>query len=103
MRTKSGTRVLILQIDPPEHGRFAFGANNAGFALLPDGKNAAYVATENGQTALWIRPLDWAAGLPFWSPDSRSIAFFAVGKLRRVDVAGGAPQTICEAGLSPGG
>jgi len=36
------------------------------------------------------------SGLPFWSPDSRSIAFFADGKLLRLDIAGGAPHTITE-------
>ena len=31
----------------------------------------------------------------FWSPDSRSLAFFADGKLKKIDLAGGTPQTIC--------
>jgi dipeptidyl aminopeptidase/acylaminoacyl peptidase len=34
------------------------------------------------------------ASYPFWSPDSRSIGFFADNKLKRIDVAGGAPQVI---------
>jgi len=33
--------------------------------------------------------------LPFWSPDSRSIAFTASGKLNRVELAGGTVATIC--------
>ena len=33
---------------------------------------------------------------PFWSPDSRSLAFFEDGKLKRADVAGGPAQTICD-------
>jgi len=37
---------------------------------------------------------------PFWSPDSRSIGFFAGGKLKRVDIAGGLPTVICDV---PGG
>lgn len=36
------------------------------------------------------------AYMPFWSPDSRSIGFFSGGKLKKVDVAGGSPQTICD-------
>jgi Tol biopolymer transport system component/DNA-binding winged helix-turn-helix (wHTH) protein len=109
----SDERVFILQINPPEDAKFAFGANNVGISLSPDGKIAAYVATHKGKTALWVRPLDSTtarplagtedAGLPFWSPDSKSIAFFAEGKLQRVELAGGAPQTICEMGLAPGG
>ena len=34
---------------------------------------------------------------PFWSPDSRSLAFFEDGKLKRADVAGGPAQIICDA------
>lgn len=34
---------------------------------------------------------------PFWSPDSRSLGFFADGKLKRIDVAGGPPVTLCNA------
>jgi Tol biopolymer transport system component len=41
--------------------------------------------------------------LPFWSPDGKSIAFFAHGKLQRVELAGGEPQTIAEVGFAVGG
>jgi eukaryotic-like serine/threonine-protein kinase len=34
---------------------------------------------------------------PFWSPDSRFVAFFSEGKLRKIDITGGRPQTICDA------
>ena len=37
---------------------------------------------------------------PFWSPDSRFVAFWAGGKLKKIDVTGGLPQTICEAPAS---
>jgi Tol biopolymer transport system component len=33
---------------------------------------------------------------PFWSPDSRSIAFFTPGKLKKVEASGGPPQTLCD-------
>jgi hypothetical protein len=36
-------------------------------------------------------------GLPFWSPDSRFIAFFAQGKLKKIEAAGGVPLTLCDA------
>ena len=36
------------------------------------------------------------AVLPFWSPDSRHIGFAAQGRLKRIDVSGGPPQTIAE-------
>src|SRR5205823_3085497 len=55
---------------------------------------------------LWIRSLDGlaarevagtdgAAG-PFWSPDSRFVGFFADGKLKKIEVSGGAAITLCE-------
>ena len=58
------------------------------FKLSPDGRRLAYVAPDaSGRTMLWVRTLDSLAGqplagtddanAPFWSPDSRFIAFFA--------------------------
>jgi Tol biopolymer transport system component len=106
-------RVVTLQIDPPEGARFVFGSNTGGLALSPDGKTAAYVVSNNGKNALWVRALDSTtarllpgteeASYPFWSPDSRSIAFFTTGKLKRVDLAGGSPLTICDSGVARGG
>ena len=107
----SDERVFILQINPPEDAKFAFGANNVGISLSPDGRIAAYVATHEGKTALWVRPLDSItarplagtedAGLPFWSPDSKSIAFFAGGKLQRVEFGGWGTTDHLRNGLSP--
>jgi len=50
-----------------------------------------------------VRPLLGTEGAqsPFWSPDSKSLAFFTEGKLRRVDLASPAPTTICDT-LGPG-
>jgi Tol biopolymer transport system component len=97
---------LRLEINPPEGGQFLLGVNIGGFALSPDGKTAAFVAGVNGTTALWVRPLDGAtawllpgtegAASPFWSPDSKTLAFWAVDKLQRVELAGGTPLTICD-------
>ena len=52
-----------------------------------------------------MRPLTGTdfATYPFWSPDSRSIGFFAEGKLKRIDVEGGAPQTLANTSNSRGG
>jgi Tol biopolymer transport system component len=98
--------VLRVQVDPPEGSRFVVGINTGGFALSPDGRTVAYVATDGGRTALWIRDLDTPtarlvegsdnAGWPFWSPDSRSIGFFTGADLRRVDLTGGPPRILCE-------
>jgi Tol biopolymer transport system component/predicted Ser/Thr protein kinase len=98
--------VLRLQIEPPPGGRFVLGGTNfEDLAISPDGRMAAYSASLNGKTALWVRPLDGGAarpllgtenaGQPFWSPDSRSIAFNdANNRLRRVNLEGGAPVDL---------
>jgi serine/threonine protein kinase/Tol biopolymer transport system component len=82
-------------------------------ALSADGKQLAFVATADGVPKLWIRPLDQVnaqtligtegASYPFWAPDGRSIAFFAEGKLKRLDVSGGAPQVVADAPTGRGG
>ena len=106
-------RVMRFQIDPPEGGEFSYGTVSAGIALSPDGRTAAYVASSNGKNRLWVRPLDETAarvipgtdnaGFPFWSPDSKSIAFGTGDRLQRVELAGGAPLTICDAHTLPRG
>lgn len=77
-------------------------------SLSPDGEHVAFVARDDrsGQTQLWIQTLSTAtvravpgsegALHPFWSPDSRSIAFFGANRLRRATLAGGLPTIICE-------
>jgi len=77
------------------------------FALSPDGRSLVFVASGDGVPRLWLRPLDQTearplagtegAAAPFWSPDSRSIGFFAANRLLRLDVAGGAPQVLSTA------
>jgi eukaryotic-like serine/threonine-protein kinase len=102
--------VFRLQINPPPGAQVVLGAFAGGLAISPDGKTAAYIALVNGKSGLWIRPFEGVAarllpgtenaGFPFWSPDSKSIAF-VVGPttLYRVDVRGGAPVVISDVGL----
>jgi serine/threonine protein kinase len=71
------------------------------FALSPDGRHLVYVATSEGPRRLWVRTLNELAARPidgtedawdpFWSPDSRSIAFNAKGAIKVVDLNGGLP------------
>jgi Tol biopolymer transport system component len=82
-------------------------------AISPDGRAVAFVATGARHAQLWIRPLaspadtraldgtDYAS-LPFWSPDSRSIGFFADGRIKRLDLASGVVQTIAAAVVPAG-
>ncbi len=83
-------------------------------ALSPDGKRLAFVAGRAfGQSALYVRPLDSLearalegtddATFPFWSPDGRFLAFFAAGKLKKIDPSGGLPQVLCDAPSARGG
>src|SRR5215467_8881013 len=76
-------------------------------AISPDGEMLAFSATDaSGQSSLWIRPLGSAearrmdqtedALLPFWSPDSQSIGFWAGGKLKKIRRTGGPPEVICK-------
>ena len=72
-----------------------------------DGRRLAFSATGKGggQSLLWVRALDSLearalpgtenAIFPFWSPDSRFLAFSAGGKLKKIEASGGPPQTLC--------
>jgi Tol biopolymer transport system component len=95
---------LVAQIPAPPDTLLAF---YDGFELSPDGSMLAFAArTTSGLRQIWLRSLDTGAArpipgtdsgaYPFWSPDGRSVAFFADYKLKRVNVDGGRLQTICD-------
>ena len=75
-------------------------------ALSADGTKIAYIANRDRIPVLWVRALDGAdsralagtegASSPFWSPDGRTLGFFADGKLKRIDVGGGKPLEITD-------
>ena len=75
-----------------------------GIAVSPNGAHLVYVARRRGVQQLHLRPIDSlesrslagteGAVAPFFSPDSQSVGFFAEGKLKKISVAGGAPQTL---------
>jgi eukaryotic-like serine/threonine-protein kinase len=81
--------------------------------LSPDGRHMVLASQGEARSLLSVRALDSeivrelpgtaGATYPFWSPDSQAIAFFADGKLKRVDVAGGTPIVICDAANPRGG
>ena len=99
---------------PPDGTAFASSSLVSNNALSPDGRQIAFVAVgTDGTSRLWVRPLasvtakpvpdtDGAAA-PFWSPDGRSLGFFARGQLRRIDTTGGSAQVLADAGSPRGG
>jgi eukaryotic-like serine/threonine-protein kinase len=77
-------------------------------ALSPNGEKLAFVAVDSsGKSNLWLQSLNAlsaqmlsateTAQFPFWSPDGKTIGFFADGKLKKIDATGGTPFTICDA------
>jgi Tol biopolymer transport system component len=94
---------------PAEGTTFDFtGINVGSLAISPDGRHVAFTALGTDNTRmLWIRSLDTleakrlngtsGAEHPFWSPDSRFVAFFAEGQLKKVDITGAPPLTITDA------
>ncbi len=87
----------------------AMSARHAELSLSPDGRTIVFANAEG----LYIRPLDSDAATklagteggyrPFWSPDSRAIAYFTSAKLMRVPIAGGSPTAVCDVTSGRGG
>jgi Tol biopolymer transport system component len=88
-------------------------ADLVSLAISPDGQKIVFAGTSEARPRLWLRSLDTAsarplegtsaASLPFWSPDSRSVGFFADGKLQRVDIDGGSATVLANAPYGRGG
>jgi serine/threonine protein kinase/Tol biopolymer transport system component len=92
-------------------GRLGASIDAPSFAVSPDGRRLAFVGPDaGGRVMLWVRPLDSlasqplagteGAAAPFWSPDSRFVAFVAGGKLMKIEASGGPPSTVADASLS---
>ena len=108
-RPTPATGMMRLEITAPERTTLADTV-----AISPDGSRLAFAAIgADGVQRLWVRALDSVAArtlpgtedarLPFWSPDGRSLGFFAGGRLKRVDTTGGTPQILCDAPFGAGG
>jgi Tol biopolymer transport system component len=100
---------MRFEIAPPD------GSNGATVPIIsPDGTKIAFVAaTADGKSFLWVRSLTALESksivdaddhaFPFWSADSRSLAFFSDGKLKTIDANGGPVQVLCDAPAGRGG
>jgi len=117
LQHRSGTPAQSVRtvVNPPEKAHINFTGDNAGPPVLsPDASMIAFAATgSDGKTTIWIRPINSLdarqlpetdnAIFPFWSFDSRSIAFFADGKMKAVDLSGGSAQVLADAPFGRGG
>src|ERR1035441_3501540 len=102
-------------INPPDKTTLNLTGDAAGpLVFSPDGASIAFAATgEDGKTALWIRSMNSldaralpgtdSAIFPFWSPDSRSLGFFADGQLKTIDLNGDSVQAVCAVQIGRGG
>jgi hypothetical protein len=116
LSTAPGQRgTVFAEIAPPAGTEFVFhGDVGSPPVVSRDGSMVAFGATAPGETvALWVRSLRTGETrrlpgteggfAPFWSPDARSIGFFDFTALRRVDLSGGSPVTLCPARIARGG
>jgi serine/threonine protein kinase len=113
-RSSPAAQSVRTVINPPEKTSLNLAGDSAGPPVLsPDGSSIAFTATSaDGKIAIWIRPagsLDARqlagtedASFPFWSPDNRSLGFFADGRLKTVDLDGSV-QNVAEAPFGRGG
>lgn len=105
--------VVRFAIHAPAEAGFLSGVDTP--VLSPDGERLIFTgARRDGVRVLWYQPLDAleartlagteSAVLPFWSPDSRSIAFYSESdkKLKRVELNGGAVLPLCSIGNGTG-
>ncbi len=114
-----GLAFLYLRHPPPADRtlRYTIPAPAKGvvqsLAVSPDGRYVVISAETNGKRQLWLRAMDAddvkampdtdGGAYPFWSPDSRFIAFFGQGKLKRIAASGGPAEPICDISTGSGG
>ncbi|MCI0656736.1 MAG: protein kinase, partial [Acidobacteria bacterium] len=106
-------RRMVASIVPPAKTQFQLNDGDSGtLTISPDGRYVTFLAKgEDGKRLLYLRALDSGEArplpgtegsvFPFWSHDSRFIAFFADGKLQKVDIGGGPPLALCDVGQNP--
>jgi serine/threonine protein kinase len=108
-RPQAPVRAIISEIAPPENVELAF--THSPPALSPDGRTLAFIAEDaSGKSMLWVRSLDSQLAKPlagteggaevFWSPDSRSLGFFANGKLKILELSTEEVTNVSDGGSS---
>ena len=106
-QSQAAQNVVKFSVFPPDETVLAGAGGAPRMAISPDGSRLVYQGTTDGIIQLWMRRMDSLesapipntenAFMPFWSPDSQQVGFFADEELRRVDLEGGPAFTISEA------
>jgi len=104
-RPATGASVARLVVPAPAGEPLA--TDSPAIAISPDGRRIVYVAGRGSRQRIYVREIDQfnaspipgtdGASSPFFSPDGQWVGFVANGKLRKVLLSGGSPQTIAEA------
>jgi len=108
-RAKAATNERVTRLSVLAPAGASLYPDSPQVALSPDGTMVAFIVGTLGrrESQLWVRSLDSIAArrlaegedatLPFWSPDSRRIGFFAGDKLKTVAATGGRADVVCDA------
>ena len=110
-RNQADSAFDVLSMLPPEQTTLERGEAPQ---ISPDGRHVAFVAADRlGRNGLYVRSRDSltaralpetdGASLPFWSPDSRQLGFFAQGRVKTIAISGGSPHAIAAAPVPRGG
>ena len=110
-RNEAVAVIDVLSVLPPDQTTLDRGEAPQ---ISPDGRLLAFVATDRvGRSGLYVRSRDSlvarplpdtdGASMPFWSPDSRQLGFFAQGQLETIAISGGSPHAIAAAPVPRGG
>jgi eukaryotic-like serine/threonine-protein kinase len=107
VRTRPASPEVRLEVTTPR------SSDPVSLAVSPDGAMIVFSAGIENDSRLWLRALKSVstqpligtdgARFPFWSPDSRSVGFFADGKLKRIALDNGSVQPLADASTGRGG
>src|SRR5450755_427430 len=112
--THTSPPAIAAEIAPPRKMLFKPAAFGGEPSLSPDGRVLVFCASdESGKTILWIRPLNSLAARPlpgtegashpFWSPNGRTVGFFAGNQLKTIEAEGGPTVAIAARTIDEGG
>ncbi len=113
MQVPTSGAVARMVIALPPGDRLGVALDRSRLAISHDGSRVAYVASRAGTEQLFLRAMNTLEAVPlpgtenayspFFSPDGQWLAFFAEDKLKKVSVAGGTPQILCDARVATSG